>query len=135
MGNKIKTHYKENNPDSERHLHENELKFSNQCKKVLSLLRQGVVLTTRSAMIDYDIGDVHRRISELKNINNVEGIIDEWVGTGDGRTNYKKWYMPEFAKSKTVKTKPPGVKAPVEEKEPKSIKKKNLPPVNQQPFF
>ena len=135
MGNKdkLKTHFKENNLDSERHLHENELKFSNQCKKVLSLLRQGVVLTTKIANAQYDIGDLHRRIGNLRDDNKVEGIVDEWVHDEEGKTKYKKWYMPEFVKS--TKLKPTGVKAPVEAKEPKPAKKKNLPPVNQQPFF
>lgn len=124
MGNKIKTHYKENNPDSERHLHENELRFSNQCKKVLSLLRQGVVLTTRSAMIDYDIGDVHRRIGELRDENKIEGIVDEWVERENGVSGHKKWFMPEFVKNGSPK--PPGVKASVEIKEPKPAKKKQI---------
>lgn len=134
MGNKIKTHFKENNEDSERHLHENELKFSNQCKKVLSLLRQGVVLTTRSAMIDYDIGDVHRRIGELRDENKIEGIVDEWIKDDDGKTTKcKMWYMPEFAKSKTVNKKPPGVKAPIEAKELKP--KKQKPVAQHNPLF
>lgn len=95
---KIKTHYKENNQDSENHLHQNETHFKKQTKKVLELLQKGIVLTSRSAMIDYNIGDVHRRIGELREENKIEGIVDEWVRE-EGKSKYKKWYMPEFVKN------------------------------------
>lgn len=126
MGNKIKTHYKENNPDSERHLHENEEHFNEQCKKVLTALRKGIVLTMKNAITEFDVGDLRRRIKDLRDINGVTGITDEWVHDDEGKSKYKIWYMPEFAKSKAVKTKPPGVKAPVEIKEPKPAKKKQI---------
>lgn len=98
MSKEIKVHHKENNPESEEHLHENKIHFTKQCKKVLELLQKGIVLTSRSAMIDYNIGDVHRRIGELREENKIEGIVDEWVRE-EGKSKYKKWFMPEFVKN------------------------------------
>lgn len=95
---KIKVHHKENNSESEEHLHENKMHFKKQTKNVLELLQKGIVLTSRSAMIDYNIGDVHRRIGELREENKIEGIVDEWVRE-EGKSKYKKWYMPEFVKN------------------------------------
>lgn len=124
MKPEIKIHQHENNADSKRHLKENEEKFSNQCKKVLSLLRQGVVLTSRSAMIEHDIGDVHRRIGELRE-SGVEGIVDEWVLDDEvKKTRFKKWFMSGVE-----------VKAPQPKKQKIKTITRNKFPENQQPLF
>ena len=98
MKEEIEIHGKENNRDSQAHLEANEPHFKKQCHTVLTLLRKGVVLTSRIAMVDYNIGDVHRRIGELRE-GGIEGISDEWVMDKDGKkTRFKKWFMPQFVK-------------------------------------
>jgi hypothetical protein len=87
-------HKKENNPDSKRHLRENLSQFNNQCRLVLSLLKRGFILTQKKAMIEYSIGDLHRRILDLKEAG--YDISDKWVREGK-ITKYKLWYMTKHA--------------------------------------
>lgn len=89
-------HGRENNPDSQQHLEANEQHFNKQCLKILALLRKGEVLTQRRGMIEFDIGDTRRRISELREGGIV--IKDEWILDKEGKsTQCKKWFIPEFA--------------------------------------
>lgn len=89
----FETHQRENSEDTERHLQENQKKFSRQCELVYRLLMGGRELTSRSAMIEYGIGDVHRRISELKHLHGVE-ILDRWELNPDGKaTRNKVWFI------------------------------------------
>lgn len=89
-------HSRDNNSDSQNHLEANEQHFNAQCKKILALLRKGEVLTQRRGMIEFDIGDTRRRISELREGGIV--ISDEWILDDDGKvTKCKKWFIPEFA--------------------------------------
>lgn len=89
-------HKKENNPESETHLKENKFHFTGQCAVVLSLLMKGVVLTSRSAMLQHNIADVHRRIGELKvalqSSNSKIKIEDRWVKSEKGR-GHKEWFI------------------------------------------
>lgn len=89
-------HKRENNPESEAHLKENKFHFTGQCAVVLSLLMQGVVITSRSAMLQHNISDVHRRIGELKEAlrssNSKLKIEDRWVKKESGR-GHKEWFI------------------------------------------
>lgn len=89
-------HKRENNAESEAHLKENKFHFTGQCAVVLSLLMKGVVLSSRSAMLQHNIGDVHRRIGELKialqNSNSKIRIEDRWVKNEKGR-GHKEWFI------------------------------------------
>lgn len=89
-------HKRENNPESEAHLKENKFHFTGQCAVVLSLLMKGVVLSSRSAMLQHNIGDVHRRIGELKialqKTNSKLKIEDRWVKNEKGR-GHKEWFI------------------------------------------
>lgn len=133
---KIEVHGKENNRESQQHLEDNEPHFKKQCHTVLSLLRKGVVLTSRIAMIDYNIGDVHRRIGELRE-GGITGISDEWVMDADGKkTRFKKWFMPEFSKNKkeVVYKKNEKASSDYSGQLIKSTRKKVIIPSNQQPL-
>jgi hypothetical protein len=84
-------HRDENNHDSRRHLEENRDKFSRQCALVYSLLKSGVRLTMKSAINEYGIGDIRRRIKDLKDISGVE-VKDRWIKV-DNKTRYKEWWI------------------------------------------
>lgn len=128
-------HIRENNSESENHLADNEEHFNTQCKKVLSLLRQGKVLTQRIGMIEHDIGDTRRRISDL-----VAGGIKidwEWIMDAEGKvTKCKKWFIPEFASptKEVVYKKNEKASSDYSKEIIKSTKKKVIIPSNQQPL-
>lgn len=56
----------ENNIQSQSILNQNKDKLNNQCQIVLDLLMKGERLTVRDAMIHYGIGDLRRRVKDLK---------------------------------------------------------------------
>jgi len=80
------THREENNHDSRRHLEENRERFSAQCKQVYDLLRSGVRLTVLSAITEYGISSLPRRILDLKQAG-IE-IRDCWIDR-----KYKEWFI------------------------------------------
>jgi len=84
------THREENNHDSRRHLEENRERFSAQCQQVYDLLSSGVRLTVLSAITEYGISSLPRRILDLKQAG-VE-IKDCWVKT-DSKERYKEYYV------------------------------------------
>ncbi len=59
-------HERENNHESEQRLHAHREHFSSQCEKVYGLLRSGIKLTVKSAMNDWNIMSLPRRILDLK---------------------------------------------------------------------
>ncbi|TDO66944.1 helix-turn-helix protein [Flavobacterium chryseum] len=63
-------HY-ENKISNQEHFERNKERFSNQCRIVYEALLRGERLTTTKALIDYQIGDLRRRIKDLKDIWNV----------------------------------------------------------------
>jgi hypothetical protein len=83
----FEVHSRENNPESESHLNENRQKFSDQCKKVLSLLQDGVRLTTINAP-SYGILSLPRRIKDLKDYNGIE-VKERWLTN----PKIKEWYL------------------------------------------
>jgi hypothetical protein len=71
-------HAVENNPESQMVLDANRPLFKNQCKKVYEALCRGERLTTASALINYQIGDLRARIRDIRNsgINVQDTYID-----------------------------------------------------------
>ncbi|TDO68781.1 helix-turn-helix protein [Flavobacterium chryseum] len=61
----------ENKISNQEHFERNKERFSNQCRIVYEALLRGERLTTTKALIDYKIGDLRRRIKDLKDIWNV----------------------------------------------------------------
>ena len=59
-------HKRENTEENQNYLDENKVKLSKQCAKVWRLLCQGKRLTVREAIITHNIGDLRRRIKDLK---------------------------------------------------------------------
>lgn len=80
----------ENNRESEMHYIENAEHFSEQCMKVLTLLRSGVRLTVRSAILEHGISSLPRRIKDCRTAG-VE-IKDEWIKPTD-KPKYKQYYI------------------------------------------
>lgn len=77
----------ENNSESQKHFDENKEHFSNQCRIVYEALLRGERLTTTKALIKYGIGDLRRRIKDLKDIWSVP-VQDEYV-----KGNYKEYFL------------------------------------------
>jgi hypothetical protein len=80
------THRQENNYQSRKHLEENRERFSAQCQQVYDLLRSGMRLTVLSAITEYGISSLPRRILDLKEAG-VE-IRDRWIDR-----KYKEWFI------------------------------------------
>lgn len=68
----------ENKISNQEHFERNKDKFSRQCKLVYEALLRGEKLTTTKALLEYGIGDLRRRIKDLKDIWNVP-VQDEYV--------------------------------------------------------
>ena len=87
------SHRRENNAESQKHLEENDDKFTGQCAKVFSLLLKGVVLSSYIAMTNYGIGHLPRRIKDLRDNGGIE-IDESFEKTSDGKTTRNKlWFM------------------------------------------
>lgn len=85
--NKPITHI-ENNIESQLDFVENEPKFRDQCEVIMKAFKRGENLTTRTALIVYGIGDLRRRIKDLKDNYGVDGINEIKMPGG-----FKKWYL------------------------------------------
>lgn len=80
--------HSENNPESQAIFDENEPKFRGQCKTIMEAFKRGEKLTTTKALIKYGIGDLRRRIKDLKDNYNVDTINEEKLKGG-----YKQWFI------------------------------------------
>lgn len=80
--------HRENNSESQNVFDRNIEHFSKQCRIVYSALNRGERLTTASALIDYGVGDLRRRIKDLKDNYGITNIREKML---DGR--FKEWYM------------------------------------------
>jgi len=80
--------HRENNLTSQGNFEANEPKFRGQCKIIMDAFKRGERLTTLSAMVNYGIGDLRRRIKDLKDNYNVKGIKDETKKGG-----FKEWHL------------------------------------------
>jgi hypothetical protein len=79
----------ENKVSNQEHFEHNKEKFSNQCRIVYEALLRGEKLTTTKALIDYKIGDLRRRIKDLKDIWNVPVLSKLAKG------HYKEYFLEE----------------------------------------
>lgn len=77
----------ENNIHSQQILKSNSKSINNQCRIVLEALQRGEKLTTASALINYGIGDLRRRIKDLKDFQQIP-VQSELI---EGR--FKKYYL------------------------------------------
>ena len=80
-------HHIENKVANQEHFEANKDRFSKQCKLVYEALLRGERLTTTKALLDYQIGDLRRRIKDLKDIWNVP-VQDAYV---DGK--FKEYFL------------------------------------------
>ena len=79
-------HY-ENNKESQMQFDKNMPKFSNQCRTIYRAMMKGERLTTRIAVLKYNIIDLRRRIKDLRDTWNID-IQSEYVEGG-----YKEYYL------------------------------------------
>lgn len=79
--------HSENNPESQEHFNLNKKAFSRQCRIVYEALLRGERLTTTKALIEYGIGDLRRRIKDLKDIWNIP-VKDQYI---DGK--FKEYFL------------------------------------------
>ena len=79
---------RENNQSSQNILEKNEIKFRGQCKTIMQAFFRGERLTTTRALLDYGIGDLRRRIKDLKDVYGVMGLEYKLL---EGR--YKEWFL------------------------------------------
>jgi hypothetical protein len=56
----------ENNPESQKMLDDNFVRFAKQDLLVLNILLLGIKLDTKTALLEYRIGDLRRRIKTLR---------------------------------------------------------------------
>jgi hypothetical protein len=77
----------ENKVVNQEHFEVNKEKFSKQCKVVYEALLRGEKLTTTKALIEYRIGDLRRRIKDLKDMWNIP--IEARLVKG----NFKEYYL------------------------------------------
>lgn len=77
----------ENKISNQEHFEANKDKFSNQCKIVYEALLRGERLTTTKALIHYRIGDLRRRIKDLKDMWDVP--IESQMVEG----HYKEYFL------------------------------------------
>lgn len=79
---------KENNAESQLVFDANEPHFRGQCKTVMEAFMRGEKLTTAIALLNYGIGDLRRRIKDLKDQYGVVGIESNYA---NGR--FKEWKL------------------------------------------
>lgn len=84
-------HFFENNEESQSRRNNNEEKFSNQCLKVLNLLKSGIKLTVLNSH-GYGVMSLPRRIKDLRDKNGITNIKDHWLKDDEGKNLMKEWY-------------------------------------------
>lgn len=67
--------HRENNLVSQENFEANEPRFRGQCKIVMDAFLRGEKLTVVGAMINYKIGDLRRRIKDLKIFTKLRGSL------------------------------------------------------------
>lgn len=77
----------ENKIVNQEHFEKNKKEFSKQCQIVYDALLRGERLTTTQALLTYKIGDLRRRIKDLKDIWNIP-VLDVYV---EGK--FKEYYL------------------------------------------
>ncbi len=79
--------HKENNAESQSIFEVNKDRFSRQCQIVYDALMRGERLTTTIALVEYEVGDLRRRIKDLKDMWNIP-IQSELI-----KGKYKEYYI------------------------------------------
>ena len=79
--------HKENNKESQEYFEHNGKRFSKQCETIYRAFLKGERLTTMSAYLNYKIGDLRRRVKDLKDTYGVD-VKSKYI---DGR--YKEYYL------------------------------------------
>lgn len=82
-----KLQHVENTIENQQHFEENKNKFSKQCTIVYDAFLRGERLTTASALINYEIGDLRRRVKDLKDIYHIP-VQSNMIGN-----NYKEYFL------------------------------------------
>lgn len=101
-------HERENKSENEQHLNDNRQKFTGQCAIVLTLLSKGIVLSSYSAMTQYHIGHLARRIKDIKDSDDYRKgklpvIEDQFQVEKDGsKTRNKLWFIREALSESTA---------------------------------
>lgn len=92
-----KIFHNENNLTSQLTFEAHEKKFRGQCKLIMEIFLNGQSLTVAEAMIRYNIGDLRRRIKDLKDNYKVKGIISKT----HAKSGKKTWWLDinEYKKS------------------------------------
>lgn len=93
IDNNLEIHDRENNEDSQSFKDENAEKLKSDCMKILRLLNQGKRLTVKNAVKEHDISSFPRRIKDLRDLNGIKNIKDDWVRNAKGKRLYKEWWM------------------------------------------
>lgn len=79
--------HRENNIESQKIFDDNKDKFSAQCRIIYDAMMRGERLTTKVALIKYSVGDLRRRIKDLKDMWGVP-IKSELI-----QGNYKEYFI------------------------------------------
>lgn len=79
--------HKENTSENQKRFEDNEKVFRGQCAVVMAALNRGERLSVVSAIQLYQIGDLRRRIKDLKDNYDVTNIRSEYVGRS------KVWFL------------------------------------------
>jgi hypothetical protein len=77
---------KQNSASNQAILEANKSHLSNQCRIILEAMLKGERLTTASALLKYGIGDLRRRVKDLR--DNGIPVEDEFI---EGR--FKKYFL------------------------------------------
>lgn len=77
----------ENTAENQEQFEKNKKQLSKQCQIVYDALLRGEKLTTAVALIQYGIGDLRRRIKDLKDIWNIP-VEDQYL---EGR--FKEYFL------------------------------------------
>lgn len=78
----------ENNLESQLDFMERETEFRGQCKTIMDAFIKGERLSTKTALINYGIGDLRRRIKDLRDNYGVQNIGEEKKSGG-----FKVWFL------------------------------------------
>jgi hypothetical protein len=81
------TQRRENNQESQTILEENKDRINKQCRLVLDLLQVGYKLTVRDALLFWGIGDLRRRVKDLKDFHGID------IKTETQKGGFKIYYL------------------------------------------
>lgn len=79
--------HKENKAENQQQFEQNKKQLSKQCQIVYDAFLRGEKLTTSVALIQYGIGDLRRRVKDLKDIWNIP-VQDQYL---EGR--FKEYFL------------------------------------------